>query len=179
MPATLKFCEECGDQFAITPVESAVIQKVFAPNFPNPEIKKCPACRMRQRLSFRNERSLHRRTCALSGKSIISVYRPDSPYVVYDQNIWWSEQYDPLAYGQEFNFKRPFFAQLAELHRHKLPSAGCVIVIPAGAPIQSIAKHPPAIRSGIAAAAKTFTFCMTHKTSFTPATETITATAPI
>ncbi|MFN8391478.1 MAG: hypothetical protein U0136_14415 [Bdellovibrionota bacterium] len=72
---------------------------------------------MRQRLAFRNERRLYRRQCDLSGKPVISVYRPGSDFVVYDQNVWWSDEYDPLEYGQEFDFSQPFFSQVDKLHR--------------------------------------------------------------
>ena len=110
-------CEECQAPFLVTAAEVAVMRKVFAPPFTVPAVTKCPDCRMRQRLSFRNERKLYRRNCALSGKQIISVYRPESPYLVYDQNVWWSDAYDPLSYGRAFDFTRPFFEQLDELHR--------------------------------------------------------------
>ena len=93
------------------------MQKLFAPDLLIPAVRKCPACRMRQRLSFRNERKLYRRACALTGKPIISLYRLDSPFVVYDQNTWWSDQYDPFAYGQDVDFSKPFFTQLKDLHQ--------------------------------------------------------------
>lgn len=109
-------CNECGAEFPVTSAELDIVKKIFAPEFPLPSFGKCPACRMRQRLAFRNERNLYRRNCDLTGRSIISIYRPDSPVIVYDQNTWWSDQYDPLGYGQEFDFSRPFFSQFSELH---------------------------------------------------------------
>lgn len=111
-----KTCGTCSAEFYVIPAEAEILRKVFAPQLPVPDIRECPECRARRRLAFRNERHLYRRTCAMSGKPMISVYRPDSPFVVYDQSIWWSERYDPLAFGQEFDFTRPFFPQLAELH---------------------------------------------------------------
>ncbi|MDA1209177.1 MAG: hypothetical protein O2904_04075, partial [bacterium] len=65
----------------------------------------------------RNEWSLHKRKCDSSGKGIIAIYPENSPYSVYDQEIWWSDAFDPLEYGRDFDFKRPFFIQLNELNR--------------------------------------------------------------
>lgn len=109
-------CECCGQGFTVESSQQRIMEKVFSPDLPLPAVRSCPACRMRQRLSFRNERHLYRRSCALSGKPVISVYRPDAPFTVYDQAIWWSDQYDPFAYGRPIDFTRPFFEQLDELH---------------------------------------------------------------
>jgi len=75
----------------------------------------CPSCREQQRFSFRNERKLYKRICDASGKEIISVYNPESPCVVYQQDIWWSDSYNPTDYGMEIDFSRSFFEQYREL----------------------------------------------------------------
>jgi len=77
----------------------------------------CPDCRLRRRLTFRNERKLYKRKCDFSNKDIISIYHKESPYKVYDQKIWWSDKWDPMEYGREYDFKRPFFEQFKELMR--------------------------------------------------------------
>lgn len=59
----------------------------------------CPEERQRRRLAFRNERKLYKRKCDYSGKDIISIYSPDKPYKVYDQKVWWSDEWDPIDYG--------------------------------------------------------------------------------
>ncbi len=76
---------------------------------------QCPKCREQQRLSFRNEWNFYHRKCDLSGKKVLSIYSEDKPYKVYEQNIWWSDKFDPLQYGKEFDFSRPFFKQWQEL----------------------------------------------------------------
>jgi hypothetical protein len=48
------------------------------------------------------------------------MYAPESPCVIYDQEVWWGDSWDPLEYGQEFDFNRPFFEQFAELQK-KVP----------------------------------------------------------
>lgn len=82
-------------------------------NVPPPT--RCPDCRMQRRTAFRNERNLYKRKCDFSGQEIISIYPPDSLYKIYDQKIWWSDKWDALSYGREFDFSRPFFEQFHEL----------------------------------------------------------------
>lgn len=43
------------------------------------------------------------------------MYPPDTPFKVYDQEIWWSDKWDPLEYGRPFDFNRPFFEQFRKL----------------------------------------------------------------
>ncbi len=43
------------------------------------------------------------------------MYPPDSPFKVYDQDVWWSDQWDATQYGRDFDFNRPFFEQFREL----------------------------------------------------------------
>lgn len=74
-----------------------------------------PQLRRRLRLSFRNERRLYTRKCDLDGESIVSNYSPDKPYAVYSKKNWWSDKWDALEYGRDFDFTRPFFEQFAEL----------------------------------------------------------------
>jgi hypothetical protein len=69
------------------------------------------------RLAFRNDRFLHRRKCDLTGAEIISMYPVNSPYKVYEREAWFSDRFDPLAYGRPFDFSRPFFEQYKTLQR--------------------------------------------------------------
>ena len=48
-------------------------------------------------------------------KEIISIYSPDKPYTVYHQDYWWSDKWNPMDYGGEFDFSRGFFEQFEEL----------------------------------------------------------------
>lgn len=74
-----------------------------------------PNERQRRRMSFRNERNLHHRKCDLCGKQIISVYHAAVHFPVYCNVCWWSDKWDPLQYGQNIDFRRPFFEQFHEL----------------------------------------------------------------
>jgi hypothetical protein len=48
------------------------------------------------------------------------MYAPDSPFTVYEASEWWGDSWDPITYGTEVDFCRPFFEQLDELFK-KIP----------------------------------------------------------
>ncbi|NUJ97913.1 hypothetical protein HGA92_03965 [Candidatus Gracilibacteria bacterium] len=132
-----KTCRHCGASFDITDKDLEFYEKI-SPVFPNPGVSfstpglkllengkikylippptLCPDCRQQRRLSFRNERKLYKRKCDFSGKDIISIYFHDKPYKVYDQEIWWSDKWDALDYGKDFDFDRGFFNQFGLLY---------------------------------------------------------------
>ncbi len=114
-----QICKQCQRPFEIAPEDLAFYDEIspsFAgKKFPIPAPLKCNYCRLQQRLAFRNERSLYHRKCDLSGKPIITNYAPSSPYKVFDSNEWWSDQWDALSYGRDFDFNRSFSEQFKEL----------------------------------------------------------------
>ncbi|MEK7583229.1 MAG: hypothetical protein AAB483_02395 [Patescibacteria group bacterium] len=105
-------CQNCQASFTITPDDFGFYEKIAvpAPTF-------CPECRFQRRLSWRNERTLHRTICAATKKPIISGFAPDSGYVVYDRDYWWSDAWDPLSFGLEYDSAKSFFQQYDELMR--------------------------------------------------------------
>src|SRR3989304_5531969 len=105
-----KICAVSGKPFEITQEDIAFYEKV---GVPLPTL--CPEERQRRRLAFRNERKLYHRKCDFTGKEIISTYSPEKPYKVYDNDIWYSNKWNPLDYGRDFDFSRPFFQQFNEL----------------------------------------------------------------
>lgn len=111
----MKVCTHCQHPFQITEKDQAFYKRMEVP-----EPTLCPLCRIQRRLSYRNERFLYHRKCELTGKSIISSFSTDKPFPVYDNDAWWSDDWDPLDYGQDFDFNRPFFEQFFEL-RDKVP----------------------------------------------------------
>ena len=80
----------------------------------------CPAERQRRRLSWRNERKLYKRKCDATEKDIISMYDGSSIFSIYEQKYWWSDNWDALDYGQEFDFSKSFFEQFKALQK-KVP----------------------------------------------------------
>ena len=117
MQAETKSCQNCHNEFVIEPEDFDFYEKmkVPAPTF-------CPDCRMQRRFAWRNERTLHRNICAKTGKKIITGFAPDSGLKVYDREIWWSDDWDPMAYGVDYDFSKPFFIQWKELFQ-QVPQA--------------------------------------------------------
>ncbi len=106
----MKTCPQCSTHFEISLDDLAFYEKVKVP-----EPTLCPACRQQRRLSWRNERSFYHRKCDLSSKQIISLYSAGKPFEVFHQDEWWSDKWDPLEYGRDFDFSRTFFEQFGEL----------------------------------------------------------------
>ncbi|MBU1683283.1 hypothetical protein KJ742_05035 [Patescibacteria group bacterium] len=115
----MKTCKQCNNSFEVTDQDRDFYERVSpeigGKKFPIPEPTLCPPCRSQRRMSFRNERSLYHRKCDLTGKQMVTMFAPESPYTVYDQEEWWSDKWDPIDYGQDFDFSRPFFEQFKEL----------------------------------------------------------------
>ncbi|MEK9194387.1 MAG: hypothetical protein AAB884_01105, partial [Patescibacteria group bacterium] len=82
-------------------------------NVPPPTF--CPQCRMLRRWIWRNEHNLFRRKDAISGKNIFSNFPSQVEAKITDQTYWNSDEWDPLEYGKNYDFSRPFFEQFREL----------------------------------------------------------------
>jgi hypothetical protein len=110
MKSETKTCQNCKQDFVIEPDDFGFYEKIHvpAPTF-------CPECRAIRRLIWRNERSLYHNQCAFSGKKILSMFSPETDLVVYDQHIWWGDEWDQTASGVDYNFSKPFFTQWREL----------------------------------------------------------------
>ncbi|HEY4513542.1 MAG TPA: hypothetical protein VJH06_03455 [Candidatus Paceibacterota bacterium] len=102
-------CPSCKKDFSIEAEDFNFYEKVRVP-----PPTWCMECRQMRRMSFRNERILYKRKCDKTGKDIISVYSPDSPHKVFDHSFWYSDNFDPMEYGQDYDFPRPFFEQMRE-----------------------------------------------------------------
>jgi len=118
MQQEIKNCQNCKQEFVIEPDDFAFYEKmkVPAPTW-------CPECRFRRRIIWRNERKLFRGKSALSGRSLLTLFPPEAGYVIY-HNDEWRGGYDPLDYGQEVDFTRPFLAQFLELNKNVPKPAG-------------------------------------------------------
>lgn len=105
-----KSCKNCTRNFKITESDLGFYKKIDVP-----PPTHCPDCRLQRRLAFRNERTLFQRKCDLCKKEIISFFKAGTEFPVYCNECWWSDKWDPLAYGRDFDFNRPFFEQFKEL----------------------------------------------------------------
>jgi hypothetical protein len=105
-------CQKCKKNFIIEPDDFLFYEKI---KVPPPTF--CPECRMIRRLLWRNERSLYKRSCVTESgeKVLISNYGSNVPFPVYEEGYWWGDTWDPMIYGQDFNFSKSFFEQFKEL----------------------------------------------------------------
>ncbi len=115
----MKLCVHCNTGFEISD-EDRLFLDFLSPviggkRFPLPEPTLCPDCREQRRLAQANQLHLYKRKCGFSGKDIISNYHPSSPFKVYDQEVWYTDSWDALEFGREYDFRRPFFDQYRDL----------------------------------------------------------------
>ena len=111
MNTETKICQNCKKDFTIKSEDFLFYEKIKvpAPTF-------CPECRLQRRLTFRNERGLHRAICDLCNKNIISVI-PNGELKVYCISCWVSENWNVMEYGKNYDFSIPFFEQYKKLLR--------------------------------------------------------------
>jgi len=115
-------CKKCSADFKITDEDLAFYKQVSPTvggtvlTIPTPTL--CVACRQQRRHSFRNERQLYKRASAMSGDSLICLYSPDKDIKAYSNKEWWSDNWNPMDYGRDFDFDRPFFEQFDELNKN-------------------------------------------------------------
>jgi len=110
MKTEVKNCQNCKNDFKIEPEDFNFYEKI---KVPPPTF--CPECRNQRRMSWRNERTLHRNKCAKTGKSLISCFSAESPFTVYERDIWWGDEWNPTEFGMEYDFSKPFFGQFRTL----------------------------------------------------------------
>ncbi|MBI4133203.1 hypothetical protein HY478_01165, partial [Candidatus Uhrbacteria bacterium] len=103
-------CQSCGESFVIDEADFGFYEKmaVPAPTF-------CPHCRMLRRFVFRNVHHLFRKREATEGREVFSMYPQQVVVKVYELDYWNSDAWDPLTYGRDYDFSRPFFEQFKEL----------------------------------------------------------------
>lgn len=109
----------CGKTFEITNDDLAFHDKVSpvigGKKFPVPPPKLCPDCRSQRRLAQVNRCHLFRGKSTFTNKEIISLYPADRGLNIYENDIWWSDQWDPLKYGRDVNMTVPLLSQLIAL----------------------------------------------------------------
>lgn len=112
MPDIEKVCKASGEKFVVTEWEQKFLEHMGIP-LPTLSINE----RHRRRLAHRNERSIYKDECDISGRKIVSLYNPGSPYKVLAQNVWYGDDWDARDYGRDYDFSRPFFEQFADLEK--------------------------------------------------------------
>src|SRR3989338_4272553 len=101
-------CKKCAQNFEIFKEDIEFYHKL---RVPPPSL--CPGCRKQRRMVFSNNTTLYKRKCDAPGhfEDIISLFPGELNQKVYDHNYWWSDGWDAMSFGLEYDFARPFFEQ--------------------------------------------------------------------
>jgi len=135
-----KKCKQCAKEFEVTDFDLNFFKKIsptFDPpasagpealraggkTFEVPAPTLCYECRLQRRLMRRNERALYKRKCDHCQKDVVSVFAENSGIKVHCNKCWWSDKWNPLDYGIEYDEDKPFFEQFNELYK-KVPQLG-------------------------------------------------------
>ena len=105
-----KICQNCKKEFVIEPEDFDFYEKI---KVPPPTF--CPECRLVRRMCVRNERALYKNKCEFCGKATLSVFNAGNSFHIYCHDCWWSDKWDAMAYGAEYNFSQSFFTQWRNL----------------------------------------------------------------
>lgn len=118
--AMQKLCNQCAQNFEIRERDLKFYEKI-SPTFggkkysvPSPTL--CPQCRMQRRMAWRS-REYFFRPCGLTNKQCLSIYPPDAEVVTYSPEAFFSDDWDGLSLGRDFDFSRPFFEQFHEIYQ--------------------------------------------------------------
>ena len=124
-----KKCAVSGKEFQVSEAELEFRAKqspTFAgQKFPLPEPHLCPEERIRQMNLHRNEQYLHHNKSALSGKSLIAIYRPEFEGRIYSYDEWFSDSWNPLDFGHKYDESASFFENYKRL-QSQIPRAATV-----------------------------------------------------
>ncbi|MBU0731662.1 hypothetical protein KKC88_02160 [Patescibacteria group bacterium] len=105
-----KQCKQCQKTFKHSDEDLEYFERIGIP--PN---DLCFRCTKIKQLCWRNERVFYPRKCDCCQGDMVSCFPPDAKHPVYCNDCWWSDKFDPLKYGQEYTFNKPFFKQIEEL----------------------------------------------------------------
>ncbi len=135
MNQEVKNCQNCKQNFVIEPEDFDFYEKmkVPAPTF-------CPECRLQRRFSWRNEWKMFRKK-DIHGKEIFSMYHEDSPVKIMEVAEWYSDSWDPIEYGKDYDFSHPFFEQFKEL-LYQVPLMSRPLINPIRSDFSSNATEP-------------------------------------
>ena len=136
MNSETRNCQNCKQDFTIEPDDFGFYEKI---KVPPPTF--CPLCRAQRRFSFRNERVLYKRKSDFSNKDILSMFSLESGTKVYENEVWQSDKWDPMEYGQEYDFSKPFFTQFFELLK-KVPIRNLGVTFEVNSPYVNHISNP-------------------------------------
>jgi len=125
MTSENKICQNCKNQFVIEPDDFNFYEKIKVP-----PPTWCPECRMVRRFIWRNQHHLFSRKDSRTSEMIFSTIPQSVSIPVYEVSFWNSDGWDPMQYGRDYDFSRPFFEQFRELlYEVPWPSRGVLNLV--------------------------------------------------
>lgn len=110
-----KICEHCKEKFLIKDDEFVLYTKV---GIELPVL--CFFCRLKLLFSFWPFGKFRKGLSDLSGESFITVLPEKPRYPIYTLSEWYSDKWDAMSYGQNYDSSQSFFTQLKAL-QEKVP----------------------------------------------------------
>ena len=101
-----RVCRFSGEKFYVRPEDVEFYKKI---RVPLPTLS--PNERRRRRCAAHNSYTLFKKVSAYSGKKIVSIYSPRSPFKIYEHKVWYSDRWDPLEYARDYEVGESFFDQ--------------------------------------------------------------------
>ncbi len=109
----MKNCKLCGVEFEISPKDKKYIE-VHGVSLP----QYCRLCSWKRKLSWQNEYSIYKRNCDATGKTMISVYKDNANFPVYEKEFWSGDEWDLPE--MDYDENKSFFEQYFEFSK-KVP----------------------------------------------------------
>ena len=122
MDSQTKVCQNCKKDFIIEPDDFEFYEKMKV----NP-LEFCYECGMAQIEVLRNEKVVYWGKCAHCGQKTMSLYHSKSPYTIFCHDCWWSDQWDGLSYGNNYDSGRSIVDQVIELQK-RVPREAVIIL---------------------------------------------------
>lgn len=124
-----KICKISGKKFIINKSEQEILEKIVpkfnGKTFPFPLSEVIPEIRIQNLTAHRNEQFMHHNTSCFSGEKLISIYPPKFSGKICSRKEWFSDMWDGLEFGRDFNFSNSFFQNYFELQK-EIPRAATV-----------------------------------------------------
>ncbi len=107
-------CKKCAQNFEIFKEDIDFYHKL---RVPPPTL--CPDCRKQRRLAFSNNTTFYKRKCDAPGHSeeFISLFPLNLEWKVYDHGYWWSDVWDSMDHGRDYNPSENFISQFEKLYK--------------------------------------------------------------
>lgn len=110
-----KICSSCNTSFEISERERSMYEKV---DVVIPDI--CTQCLWKQHMAFWPFGKFRTGKSDLTGEKFITVLPENARYPIYTSKEWWSDTWDSMDFGQDYDPNRSFIEQLKEL-QEKVP----------------------------------------------------------